>query len=143
MNKLQRHSDAGFTLIEVLIALAILSIGILGVSLMQLWAINGNSRANHLTAATVFGSDQIEQMLSWDYNDDRLKPNNNKTYTLPDDTTSITADGYQADSDGFCQAYWQVTDDTPVTDSKTIDVTVYWSQKGELKSFSLSAVKAK
>jgi type IV pilus modification protein PilV len=142
VNKQQSHNDAGFTLIEVLIALMVFSIGILGISLMQLQAIRGNSVANHLTEATVFGSDQIEQMLSWDYDDDNLKSNNNYTYTLPDGTTTITADGHQADSDNFCEAYWQITDNTPVTGSKTIDVTVFWNQKGALKSFSLSVVKA-
>ena len=141
MNKQQRHNDAGFTLIEVLIALMIFSVGILGIGLMQLSAIRGNSLANHLTEAAVFGSDQIEQMLSWDYDDDKLKSTNNNAYTLPDGTV-ITADGYQADSDNFCHAYWQITDNTPVTNSKRIDVTVFWNRKGELKSFSLSAVKA-
>ncbi|MGD9824793.1 type IV pilus modification protein PilV [Desulfobacter sp.] len=141
MNKQQSHNDAGFSLIEVLVALMIFSVGILGVSMMQLWAIRGNSSANRLTEATVFGSDQIEQMLSWDYNDDRLKSTNNNTYTLSDGSGTI-ADGDQADSDNFCHAYWQITDNTPVTDSKTIDVTVFWNLNGDLKSFSLSAVKA-
>ena len=142
MKTQQRHNNAGFSLIEVLIALMIFSIGILGISLMQLQAIWGNSVANHLTEAAVFGSDQIEQMLSWDYDDNRLKSDNDYAYTLSDNTTNITADGDQADSDNFCHAYWQITDNTPVTGSKTIDVTVYWNQKGALKIFSLSAVKA-
>lgn len=144
MNKqqTQTYNDAGFTLIEVLIALMVFSFGILSIGLMQLGAIKGNSMANQLTEATVFGCDQIEQMLSWDYDDDRLKSTNNNAYPLPDGN-NLTADGHQADSDNFCHAYWQITDGTPVTDSKTIDVTVYWSRKGELKSFSLSAVKAK
>nr|WP_321400259.1 prepilin-type N-terminal cleavage/methylation domain-containing protein [uncultured Desulfobacter sp.] len=142
MNEQQRYNDAGFTLIEVLIALMVFSIGILSIGMMQLRAIGGNNFANQLTEATVFGSDQIEQMLSWDYDDDRLKSTNNNAYTLPDGS-NLTADGDQADSDNFCHAYWQISDDTPVTDSKTIDVTVYWSRKGELKRFSLSAVKAK
>jgi type IV pilus assembly protein PilV len=138
VNKQQSHNDAGFTLIEVLIALMVFSIGILGISLMQLQAIRGNSVANHLTEATVFGSDQIEQMLSWDYDDNRLSDNN--AYTMPDGNP---ADGHQADSDNFCQAYWQINDNTPpVPGSKTIDVTVFWNQKGALKRFTLSVVKA-
>ena len=141
MNKQQRHNDAGFTLIEVLMALAIFSFGILAISLMQLQAIRGNSIANHLTEAAVFGSDQIEQMLSWDYDDDKLKSTNNTTYTLPDGN-NIIADGHQADSENNYDAYWEITDNSPITNSKTIDVTVRWSRTGVLKSFSLSAVKA-
>lgn len=143
MNEQQRYNDAGFTLIEVLIALMVFSFGILSMGLMQLGAIKGNSVANHLTEATAFGSDQIEQMLSWDYDDDRLDSTNNNAYTLPDGTANYTADGHQADSDNFCHAYWQVKDNDLAPDSKTIDVTVFWSRKGELKHFSLSVVKAK
>nr|WP_319392831.1 prepilin-type N-terminal cleavage/methylation domain-containing protein [uncultured Desulfobacter sp.] len=143
MNEQRRYNDGGFTLIEVLIALMVFSFGILSIGMMQLGAIGGNNFANQLTEATVFGSDQIEQMLSWDYDDDRLDSTNNNAYTLPDGTTNYTADGHQADSDNVCHAYWQITDNTPVTDSKTIDITVFWNRKGDLKSFSLSVVKAK
>ena len=134
MNKQQRHNDAGFSLIEVLVALMILSIGILGISLMQLRAIWGNSTANHLSEATVFGSDQIEQILSWDYNDARLNSSNNS-----EQYNGKQWDGH--DTDNNYDVYWEITDNTPITGSKTIDVTVYWNQKGVLKNFSLSAVK--
>ncbi|NWH06704.1 prepilin-type N-terminal cleavage/methylation domain-containing protein [Desulfobacter latus] len=139
MNKQKRPNDGGFTLIEVLIGLMIFSVGILGIGLMQLSAIRGNSVAKQLTEATVFGSDQIEQILSWSYDDGRLKSTNNNV----DTPTNSKADGDQADNDDFYHAYWQITDNKPVTDSKTIDVTVFWNRKGKLKSFSLSAVKAK
>ena len=137
MDTQHSYNDAGFSLIEVLVALAIFSVGILGVGLMQLSAIKGNSVANQLTEATIFASDQIEQMLSWDY--DALDSTNNNAYTLPNGD-DYTADGYQPD--GNYHAYWDILDDTPVTDSKTIDVTIFWDHKGVLKSFSLSAVKA-
>ncbi len=141
MDILQTNNDTGFTLMEVLIALMVFSIGVLGVALMQIAAIRGNSWANDLSEATVFGSNQIEQILSWDYDDSRLDSTNNNSYTLPDGTTAVV-DGSQMDSTSSYHACWQVTDNTPVTGSKTIDLTVYWNQKGQLKRFSLQTVKA-
>lgn len=142
MDEQNKHNDAGFTLIETIIALMIFTVGILSVGLMQLSALQGNSVANQVTEAMVFGSDQIEQMLSWDYDDDNFKSSNNNAYTLPNGD-NYTADGHQTDSDNYYHAYWQITDDSPVTNSKTIVVTVFWNQKGLQRSFSLSTVKAR
>ena len=136
-----KHNDAGFTLIEVMIAMLVFTVGVLGLAQLQLAAIQGNANAEGMTEAVVFGSDQIEQMLSWDYDDARLDPaNDSADYTLSG--TEYKADGHQADPGGRYDAYWAVKDGSPVTGSKTIDVTVIWQGKGGQKTLSLSAVKA-
>ena len=143
MKKHQRkHNDAGFTLIEVMIALLVFAIGVLALARMQLAAVKGNATAEGITEAVVFGSDQIEQMLSWDYDDSRLDSSNDGDFTLADGST-ITRDGYQADPDGRFDVYWDVTDDSPAADSKTIDIEVYWQWKGDQKTLSLTTAKAK
>lgn len=45
MSLLQMKKNAGFTLIEVLVALVILSVGLLGVASMQLYGLRGNNSA--------------------------------------------------------------------------------------------------
>ncbi len=57
----------GFTLLEVLIALAILSVGILGVVKMQISAIDGNAKAIKYTELMIAAQNQIEQLMQMQY----------------------------------------------------------------------------
>jgi len=62
-----RHKEAGFTLIEVLIALFVLAFGILGLTKMQISAIQGNGDAKRFSTATAIGQAQIEALMSLGY----------------------------------------------------------------------------
>lgn len=57
-NKL--NNENGFTLIEVMIALMVLTIGILGMMVMQTTAINSNHRASSMSIASSIAAGQIE-----------------------------------------------------------------------------------
>ena len=61
------YKERGFTLIEVLIALAIFSIGILGVGTMQLRSTSGNTSARIRTEASVWAQDQVESIMLASY----------------------------------------------------------------------------
>ena len=67
-NKKQTNAP-GFTLIEVLIAMAIFAIGILAVTSMQIRSINQNASARIQTEATTLAVDWMEQLLSLPYED--------------------------------------------------------------------------
>ncbi len=82
------NSRKGFTLIEVVIALAVLSFGILSMILMQLSGIKGNSTANTITTESNWASDRIEQLLRVDFDD------------LVDLDKNGDADGTAQDPDG-------------------------------------------
>jgi type IV pilus modification protein PilV len=60
----------GFTLIEVLIAMAIFAIGILAVGSMQISAINTNALARNSTTVVTMAKDRAEQLMALPYNDD-------------------------------------------------------------------------
>ena len=70
----QAHNEQGFTLIEVLIALAIFSIGILAVGSMQLRSTGGSTNARILTEASIWGQDRVETLMSCAYTDPVITP---------------------------------------------------------------------
>ncbi|NLC72058.1 MAG: prepilin-type N-terminal cleavage/methylation domain-containing protein [Desulfuromonadaceae bacterium] len=140
MAKKNYFDEAGFTLIEVLIALVIFAVGILGVALMQMTAIRGNSTANQVSEATVFATDQLERLLSWKYDDDKLNPANNSIDYVWDGENR-TADGKRVHESGHYTAYWEVEADSPAVNSKTIDLRVVWEVRGQQKQVRLSAIK--
>jgi len=57
-----QHRAAGFTLIEALIALLVLSIGLLGVAAMQLASLQANNGAFQRTQATFLAQDIADRM---------------------------------------------------------------------------------
>lgn len=57
----------GFTIIEVVIAMAIFSIGILAVASLQVATIKGNSSARKITEAVTLAENRLETMLNLPY----------------------------------------------------------------------------
>jgi prepilin-type N-terminal cleavage/methylation domain-containing protein len=54
----------GFTLVEVLISLAVIAFGCLAVSQMQISSMRGNSLANNMTIASVLVESEMERLKS-------------------------------------------------------------------------------
>jgi type IV pilus assembly protein PilV len=109
----------GFTLIEVLIVLAIFSIGILAVAAMQMTSTKGNASARRITEATALAENQIENLMQVSYDHADLNPAAN-----PHGSTQ-----------GPYAINWNVTevdlDANGTNDSKTVDVTVNWNYGGD------------
>jgi len=57
-------NNRGFTLIEVMIGMAIFAIGFLAVSMMQVTAINSNSSAREGTEAATLAAEQAERLMA-------------------------------------------------------------------------------
>ncbi len=70
-----RLNNKGFTILEVMIAVMVLAIGLVGAAVMQVAAVNANTNAFRTTKATSLALDQIENILSWDSDDPRLTDN--------------------------------------------------------------------
>ncbi len=62
----------GFTLAEVMIALGIFSIGLLGVSALRMTIIKSNALASRHTDATIIASGRVERLMSAQYTDPDL-----------------------------------------------------------------------
>ena len=61
------HAD-GFTLIEVLIAMVILSVSLLALAGLMVTTTKSNSYGNHLTEASIFARDKLEELraIRWE-----------------------------------------------------------------------------
>lgn len=60
MNRSKRSK--GFSMIEVLIALVILSVSLLGLAGLMVTTTRGNSFGNHMTEAVTFAQDKLEEL---------------------------------------------------------------------------------
>jgi prepilin-type N-terminal cleavage/methylation domain-containing protein len=116
--------ENGFTLLEVIVAISILTIGILAVASMQISSIRGNSFAGGVTEGTTWAGDQVERLMALPYDHNDLDQAQNP---------------HQA-TEGKYTINWNVTDDTPMTNTKTINVTVTWTDHGVQKTVSLQRV---
>ena len=56
------YNDSGFTLLEVLIAMAVLAIGALSATALTLSILRGNTLSNQLTTATTLAQDKLEDI---------------------------------------------------------------------------------
>ncbi len=64
INKNRLFNEKGMTLIEVVIAIALLVTGMLAVAQMQIAAIQGNSAANRMSQAITVASDRMEKLIN-------------------------------------------------------------------------------
>ena len=61
------RNDEGYTLIEMLIAIAILSVGLLAVATMQISSIRVNDTARRMTRRATIAQDRLEYIMSLKY----------------------------------------------------------------------------
>ncbi len=108
------RNNKGFTLIEIMISIAIIAIGIFAVMSLIITVMKGNTLSKRVTTATTIAQGKMEDFKSMDYD------------SIVDDPGTDTATAYDT------VYYWEanIEDDTPATDTKTITVDVYWSSGG-------------
>jgi prepilin-type N-terminal cleavage/methylation domain-containing protein len=59
---IKRGENEGFTLVEVLIAIVVLSVALLALAGLQIVSIRSNSFGNHMTEAVTLAKDVMEEM---------------------------------------------------------------------------------
>jgi len=119
----KEKSEAGFTIVEAIIAISLLAVGLLAISSMQIMAMKGNASARWQTQQTTHAQDKMEELMALAYTHADLDPaGNTHNEANPPDNFTIT---------------WTVASDTPVPDTKLIAVTV----TGLNKTIVLTGVK--
>ena len=102
-------TEKGFTLVEIMVAICVFSIGMLAVASMQVSGTQGTANAKWQTGATVWASDQMEKIISLPYDHPDLADGAH---------AGVTEDQYAIS--------WFVQDDDLVDNTKMITVTVGW-----------------
>ena len=97
--------NAGFSLLEILIALAVFSIASVALTLGVTTSVRTNTTSEHLTQATVLAQDKLEALLA-------IAPNFTTGRDLP--------------RAGFSRT-WTIANNTPYIGVSQIDVSVSWA----------------
>lgn len=106
-------NERGFTFVEVLIVIAIFSIGVLAVASMQVTSINANASARMSGEATALAANQLEALMMLDYEHDDLNPAKNPEHEIVEGAYTVNWIITDSDIDGDGN-----------NDTKIIDVVV-------------------
>jgi len=106
------ENNSGFTLIEVLVAMVILSIGLLGTAALITGIISSNKLSNRISTATTCAQDKMERIRAVGYDDAENESGtenygNVSNYLLYKSSTGVVAGN-------------------PAAGMKTVTVTVFW-----------------
>ena len=121
-----RSSDKGFSIVEILIAMAVLSFGLLAVASMQVTSMKGNSFSRQTTEAMSLGQKHLDELLALPYNHPDLA---NGTHG-----SIIQQQRYQLD--------WNILEDNTLPQSKDIQVNVTWQSRNGDRQLTFSSLKA-
>ncbi len=137
------HNEKGFTLLEVIVAISILTIGLLAVASMQVSAIKGNTLAFGVTGATSWASDQIEKLIVLPYDHEDLQDTNGDGASGLENASEATDDNPNPPpTHGKYKVYWNVAVDDTADGTKTLNVIVIWADHGIQKSVSIRNIVA-
>lgn len=142
-------NEAGFTLIETLVAIVVLVIGIFSLYSMQTTSVRLNASANGMTTSANWAADRVEQILSLDYEDAGLTDNNGNGVGGLDDT-GAAADSTATSPDGNYTVSWNIAEyiapnpsDPTETTLKAVRVIVERNEFGTNKEVTLNYYKQK
>ena len=127
------RNNKGFTLVEIMIAVFILVIALLGLISVTVMVIKGNSFSKTMTTATTLAKDKMEQLKNTGYG----SLAGSTDYAKLDSTAQATQT-----AESIYTRTWTVTNDSPAAGMKTVEVTVQWNWQNAARNVTLRSIVA-
>lgn len=129
------HSQTGFTLLEVVVAMGILAVGLLAIGAAQLAALHLTAKSRHLTTAMHLAQQTVEQFQAFPIS--ALPSSGN------DPNNPIDPDPSDGDEVTF-ERRWTITPNSPVLNLTALAVEVDWVEPktGVIRTTRLESLKA-
>lgn len=127
-------NQGGFTLIEIFIAIVLLTVGLLGTAALTTGVVRGNLASKNMTTATAIAQTCLEENRRVGYS---------SAGAVPSGGSNSCVTGTAAVISGTVSFSRTLTIDTSVTNIKTLSVAVSWSEGAVgTKSVSLVTIMA-
>jgi type IV pilus assembly protein PilV len=120
------RAESGFTLIEVMIAMTILSIGLMSIAVAQLTAIKVSSRSKHMQDAMFLARERMDTLAAIVPPEDPLIPSYFSTPQTTDDPAPIQVGNDENDATRYSRRI-QIIPDQPQVGLARVIVTVNWN----------------
>lgn len=117
--------EQGFTLLEVMLGIAIFSLGLVAFFTIHGTSVRGTGTANRITEGVNYGEDRIEQMLNTAFDDASLTDSNGNAQGGLDDTdTGTNADDTKEIDDGKFTIFRNIAQGWPQANVNTIRIII-------------------
>ena len=144
---LGRRGQEGFTLIELMITLAVVAFAVSAMLLMQIQALKDGNKGKHRTGAAMIAQDQLELIQNMPFSDTGLDVMSPAVWTTPPwlantaDATlnagevpiNVAQAGTGPQREIVYLVNYLVTEDDPTTpnpDLRRVDLEVLWDEEG-------------
>ena len=137
--------NAGYSLLEALVAVVVLAIGIIGFAMLQTTNIQSNAYARRVTEATVLLQEQIEILSTLPWGDPSVSDNNGNggNATVGYGLNAVEAAADNSTTVGSYTISWNVADDIPFNNTKTIRLIATWTESQGGKNVTMDYIKAR
>ena len=158
-----QYRQKGFTLLEVMLALVVLTVGVFALQKMQIASTEGNASAQWLTSGATWASDRAERLINLAYTDALLNDSNGDGVAGLDNTVSnagvitadfaftrnnagndvVTAGGNALPANSLSYTvYWNVATNAAVPNTKLLRIITVWGDFHQRKTTTLDYIKS-
>lgn len=134
-NRSRHACDTGFSLVEVLVASALLMVVMLAAASVMAAASDANSTSSVITRATVLAVDKMEQLRALSVDDPALQPS-------PSGALSANVEGFYDRPDATLLRRWSI-EPLPSYPDDAVSIRVAVTQPGSDSGVVLETIKAR